>query len=395
MKAISAIDAIGPAFRRTRSILAEPFRLGFFLKICLVAVFAEGTFGSTFSSNVSNLHGHDKTGQAIAFLPNPATHAAFAMPDAAAIVAVLAIVLLVMLLAIPLWLLVTYLLLRLRFTFFDLVLYKQGLVGRAWSKYGPQTWRYFGLSILIFLSFLLILALCLSPFLPAVIHLIQSIKAGQPKPSPIALLTLFFPMLGVILIFALLAFVVDAIMRDFILPPMAIEDASIESSIGRFTRLVSDEPAGIFVYMLLRMVLAIGVHLALSIIAFIPLGIIGLIGAGIGFLLHHLLWAGTLGAKAAFIAYVVVAGGAFLILLLCSLVAVGGVAGTFRRCYAVIFFADRYPALGNLLNLSESLIPAMTFQPPIGGGTPGPGGGPPAGTPPLTPPPLPEPPAIW
>ena len=43
---VSATDAIGPAFRRVRSVLAEPFRLGFFLKMCLIFALAEAGFVS-------------------------------------------------------------------------------------------------------------------------------------------------------------------------------------------------------------------------------------------------------------------------------------------------------------------------------------------------------------
>ena len=42
MSALSAVDTISPAIQRTRSFLFQPFRLGTYLKLCLVAVITEG-----------------------------------------------------------------------------------------------------------------------------------------------------------------------------------------------------------------------------------------------------------------------------------------------------------------------------------------------------------------
>ena len=46
MTSLSPLDALGPAFRRTREVLAAPFRLGFFLKIALVAALTQPSFYS-------------------------------------------------------------------------------------------------------------------------------------------------------------------------------------------------------------------------------------------------------------------------------------------------------------------------------------------------------------
>src|ERR1700735_347616 len=55
MLPISAADAISPAVQRTRAFLFRPFRLGTYLKFCLVAFLAEG-FGGNFSSSGSGRH---------------------------------------------------------------------------------------------------------------------------------------------------------------------------------------------------------------------------------------------------------------------------------------------------------------------------------------------------
>src|SRR5271168_790360 len=46
MTSLSPLDALGPAFRRTREVLAAPFRLSFFLKIALIAALTQPSFYS-------------------------------------------------------------------------------------------------------------------------------------------------------------------------------------------------------------------------------------------------------------------------------------------------------------------------------------------------------------
>src|SRR5277367_5008601 len=46
MTLLSPLNALGPAFRRTREVLATPFRLGFFLKIALIAALTQPAFYS-------------------------------------------------------------------------------------------------------------------------------------------------------------------------------------------------------------------------------------------------------------------------------------------------------------------------------------------------------------
>src|SRR5215471_11359514 len=50
MKKLSPADALGPAFRRVREVMIAPFRLGFFLKIALVAALTQPGFYSVLIS---------------------------------------------------------------------------------------------------------------------------------------------------------------------------------------------------------------------------------------------------------------------------------------------------------------------------------------------------------
>ncbi|MGB7353513.1 MAG: hypothetical protein WBD06_07405, partial [Acidobacteriaceae bacterium] len=56
---LSAADAILPAIRRTRTFLFQPFRLGTYLKLCLVALLTEGLGGNSHFSHAGGGH-HSK-----------------------------------------------------------------------------------------------------------------------------------------------------------------------------------------------------------------------------------------------------------------------------------------------------------------------------------------------
>src|SRR6187402_39264 len=50
MTPISPLDALGPAFARTREVLGQPFRFLFFLKIALIAALTQPSFMSSLIS---------------------------------------------------------------------------------------------------------------------------------------------------------------------------------------------------------------------------------------------------------------------------------------------------------------------------------------------------------
>src|ERR1700749_2872289 len=147
MKTLSPADALGPAFRRAREVMAAPFRLGFFLKIALVAALTQPGFYSVIISYPAQ--GVQLAAGAAMKHPSRLNFA-FANPSGigavgggASGVAVFVIFAVMLLIGLLVWVLATYLFCRLRFTLFDMVVYRQGRVREAWAKYGPQTWRYF------------------------------------------------------------------------------------------------------------------------------------------------------------------------------------------------------------------------------------------------------------
>jgi hypothetical protein len=381
MKKLSPADALGPAFRRAREVMAAPFRLGFFLKIALVAALTQPGFYSVIISYP--MQGVQMAaGAAIRhrtpmnFSSTGMSGLAFAGPGAAAGFVILAVMLLVGLL---LWVLATYLFCRLRFTLFDLIVYRQGRVREAWAKYGRQTWRYFGVVLLASLVFLVLLAATAGPFFVHMLKEPARIGARGPNPNPWRLLAPMLPFIGVSLVVGLAWMLVDAILQDFVLPPIAVEDASIEGAFSRFLGLLREDFGSVVVYLLLRFVVALGISWALMMVVFMVLAVGGMGGLAVGYGLYRAMWHGGLGLQAVFVAIVAAMALVLIAVYLVAMVAVYGTTAVFKQSYAAYFFGSRYTGLGDLLEPppDEDMV-GVRVQPPL---------------PPL--PPLNEPPPVW
>jgi hypothetical protein len=137
MITLSAAQAISPAIERTKQFLFRPFLLGRFLKLTLVALLTEGGMASC---NFSNFGNHLPSGDTPGLShPLPPLH----MPQmhTPAMAVVIAVFVTVAVIGIPIVLLLSYLLIRLRFSFFDCVLRQQPFIAPAWRLYHRQALR--------------------------------------------------------------------------------------------------------------------------------------------------------------------------------------------------------------------------------------------------------------
>lgn len=366
---VSAIDAIVPAFRRVRSILAEPFRLGFFLKLCLIFALAEAGFVSaSFSypiqgSNAAIRHAGSR------FAPGASSFLVDGLGSIGALgLGLLLLIAAAVMIAVLVWVAMVYLFCRLRFTALDLALYREGKVRQAWRKYRRQGWRYFGLTLLVGLVFLLVMAAVLGPFVPAFIRIAKTMDPTHP--NPVAIFGLMLPLLGAIICLSILWWVVDAVIRDFLLPPMAIEDAPIEGALERFFTLLRAEFGQVSLYLLMRLLVTFALSACLWMAALIPLGVLALACVGVGLPLYHSLWQHGGGGAFIFILYAVATGAVLAVLYFMLITAIFGIVGAFKQCYAFTFFGSRYPQLGALLEggaaqgrviLNEPPLPPMNF----------------------------------
>jgi len=360
MTPLSPLDALGPAFRRTREVLVAPFRLGFFLKIALIAALTQPGFYSTSIS-------YPIRGGQIAYVAGHSGHGAGYGSDfmAGSGIAALGVSVLVLMaiFGLAVWVLLSYLYCRLRFTLFDVVVYKRGRVGQAWSAYGRQSWRYFGLVILVWLGFLVIAVLVMGAPMVNLIHKIRPLATAGTNLNPFAVLGAMLPLVLAALVVALLWAIVDALMQDFLLPPMAIDDAPLESAFGRFFDLLKADFGSLAVYVLLRFVVGIALVTVLLMVFFVVVLIAGLATYGIGTLIYHALWANAVG-QVICVALAILAGLVALVIYLLVMISIYGTAAVFQQSYAVYFFGGRYAALGDRLEPPPPLAKVEHLEPP-------------------------------
>jgi len=328
MFAISAVDAISPALQRTRTLLFRPFRLGTFLKLCLVAAVTEGT--GNFNSSVPG--GHTRHADASVFSPFLWTPARIA--------AGVAMTLLVLLLCGYLLYLVT----RLRFAFFHCLIHNTREIRPGWALYRSQAARFFWLNVVVGFGYLLVLALILLPFAAEFIALFHRVQSGG-HPDIGMILGLILPLIPIIIVLALVAFATDVILRDLMLPHFALEDASAGEAWRAAWARIRAEKGPFFAYTLLRIILPIGAWVALFIVLAIPAVIFFVAVVAVGVMIH----AALADAHLLRIFVEAVAGAvAFCIVMLVG-VCFGGPLGAGMREYALVFYGGRYQKLGDIL----------------------------------------------
>jgi hypothetical protein len=144
------------------------------------------------------------------------------------IAAAVAAVLVVIVLSIVVFYLVT----RLRFAFFHCLIHNTSEIGPGWRLYRTQAARFFGLNLVVAFSYVLLFGLAMFPFMTGFIRVVRETPPGS-QPDLWKFLPLILPLIPIILLIALIAFVLEVILRDFILPHYALEDATVRRSMAR------------------------------------------------------------------------------------------------------------------------------------------------------------------
>jgi hypothetical protein len=241
MFAISAADAISPAIQRTRTFLFRPFRLGTYLKLCLVALITEGLGGNShFSipSGHSSRHGSNLY-PSFTFTPERI---------AEIVAASVGLILLSCFLY--------YLITRLRFAFFHCLIHNIKQIRPGWHLYRTQAARFFWLNLVVGLCFLLLVALIALPFAAGFWGLFRNVAAGG-HPSLGSIFALFLPLIPIIFLIILVAIATDIVLRDLMLPHYALENATAGQAWAAVWARIKAEKGSFFAYALLRIILPI------------------------------------------------------------------------------------------------------------------------------------------
>ena len=333
MRALSAADSVSLAIQRTRDFLFRPFSWGTYLKLGLVAIITEGS-----SSNFRSSSGGGHPSRSA-----PVLDPSFAFPAYKIAVAVAACLLV---LFVAIW--IFYLITRLRFAFFYCMTTNTREIRPGWHLYREPAARFFRLNLIVGLCFLLLAAVVSIPFVTGFWRLFHAIPPGGHV-DVATLLSLVLPLIPLVLLFVVAGILLDVILRDWMLPHFAVDNATAGEAWSAVWDTVTAEKKQFFVYALLRLVLPIVAMAVLFMVLLIP----GLIVAGsIGALVYaiHSAFAGSTGgsAEAGLLVQIFFGSVGFLLMLL-ALICLGGPISTGIREYALTFYGGRYQALGDLL----------------------------------------------
>jgi hypothetical protein len=221
-------------------------------------------------------------------------------------------------------------------------------IAPGWRLYSSQATRFFWLNVVIGFFSLLLVILIAFPFVAGFWRVFHSIPPGG-QPDWAMIIALVLPLIPIILLLALAAFVADIVLRDFMLPHFALDNASAGEAFSRFWVSFRAEKRQFIVYSLFRVILPIIAAIGVFVVLLIPgLFVAGAIGAIVYSL--HSVFSGSSGAAWVIgiifqVFFGVVAFGFALLAGIC----IGGPLSTGIREYALIFYGGRYPALGNVL----------------------------------------------
>jgi hypothetical protein len=341
MPILSATAAISPALSRTRRLLFQPFEWRTFLKLSLVAVFTEGFSGNGNFSHQGNGGFHPGTqphsGQidprVLDFLRSPAF-----------ITMVIAFVCV----AIVIGLVILYLAVRLRFSLFHCLIHQTTFIAPGWRAYRDQAWRFFLLSIVVGLAYLAIVIGVMIPFIKRFIVIFHDARINGHPDFP-ALISVGLQLVPVLLAFCLAGIAIDVIMRDFMLPHIALENLTSGEAFFAFWQRFTVEKGSFLLYAFLRIFLPFVAMIGLFVVLAIPMvlifGIPGLMIAG----LHA--WALNAPPAVAIFATTleVLLGMGIAAFGLLVAISFGGPLSIAVRNYALMFYAGRYEPLGDIV----------------------------------------------
>ncbi|HEX5411360.1 MAG TPA: hypothetical protein VFZ27_05820 [Terriglobia bacterium] len=351
----SAIDAIAPAFHRTKRQLFQPFRFAFWARMALIALATDEFYSS------SGWSGFHYTMPSSRRDPRYILQSAV-QPHWEYLKRYLPWIILGVVLLFGLAFLWAYVASIFRFILFDSVLTDRCAIREQWRRWASQGFRFFLWKVCLGLGALLALGVLVG----AVILMLVTTRAYLNPGQHIALLVLggllaFLLLVGLIVVAAL----IGLFARDFVVPVMALENVGVIDGWRRVMALLGAEKKAYVGYVLMKVVLVVGstiifgiLTLIAVILLFIPISIAG-VGAYFFAKSEGLLWG--LPAITAGIAL----GGTALAAICYVTALISAPAMVFFQAYVIDFFGSRYPELGARLSPPPA-PPASPYFPDAG-----------------------------
>ena len=341
MRPLGPIEAFEPALDRTRSLLFRPFRLGRSWKLAVSAYLALS--GSL-------------------FLPLPFPLLFSRHTAGSALVWSMFTLFTLILFAIY------YLGSRMQFVLFDLVLSRERFIAPLW-RHRPSSliWRWIGIKLAVTLPLALLVFLPLRSALHRLLQLLpqglpaQPYAPGQPPSFDPNFLLAFLSLYAILLGALVILFFASSLLSDFILPFLALENATARSAFRQALALVQSEPATILGFVAFQILLtAVGLiaQYAVALIASLILAIPVVLVALVGYALLHALLSQLLLTISGVLLYLT-----FLAITMYLQLASFGVLMLFLRAYSLFFLGGRFLSLGDHLEASAPPPPHPEPEP--------------------------------
>ena len=334
---ISAVDTITLAFQHTKRQLTQPFRFWQWTRLAVVGLLA-GEMGSGGCNAPSNFNFPHQTGGSRHLLAggfgsiDPALYAGLIM---VLVIAALVFVVVMM-----------YVSSVMRFILFDSVLSRECHIRQGWSRRQTPGLRYFWWQLGY--SFATLAGMVILLGIPAGLAFAMGWFTA-PREHVLGLVLGGIVMFFVVVIFFVTVAVVHVLTKDFVVPQMALEGIGAVEGWRRLWPMLQAEKGGYAVYVLMKIVLAIGAGIVVTVVSLILGLIVAIPTAGLAIVAVLTGKSAGLEWNALTITVAVVVGcillAAFLYLL--ALIAVPVIV--FFPAYAIYFFAPRYRALSLVL----------------------------------------------
>jgi len=266
---ISAVDTITLAFQHTKRQLVQPFRFWQWTRLAAVGLLA-GEMGSGGCNVPSNFNLPQQTGNSRHLLDT-----GFGGIDPALYAGLIAVLILA---GLVFAVIMMYISSVMRFVLFDSVLTKECHIRQGWSRRQYPGWRYFLWQLGYTAATLAGLVILLG--IPAGFAFAMGWLTA-PREHVLALVLGGIVVFFLIVIFFVTAAVVHVLTKDFVVPQMALEGIGAMEGWRRLWPMMQGEKGGYAVYVLMKIVLAIGAGIVIGVVSLI-MGLIVAIDRGTG-----------------------------------------------------------------------------------------------------------------
>jgi hypothetical protein len=357
---LSATEAVSPAIEHAKKQLFQPFRFWQWTRLAFVGLLtAEASSGGGCNAP-GNFPGAGKGGSGGVPDMGP-FHKILDIWHAHPLL-IVGLITAAIVACFVLWVLLIYVVSRMRFVLFDSIITKECHIREYWSRRRLPAWNYFlwnlGFAVLSTVAIVILIGIPLA-------LLWSGGLLRKPGQHILALVLTGILVFVLMMAYTICVAVIRVLTKDFVVPYMVVEGVSTVEGWRRFWPRMKAELGSYAGYIGMKIVLAIAAGIIFGIITALVIGIpiVFVVMAGV------LIGVGAAGAgltwNAFTITLVVVVGiiGFVIVVYLAALINVPGVV--FFPAHGIHFLASRYPGLDALLHPAPPAPAVPEIPPPM------------------------------